>query len=469
MDIHSIAFWFCVFFLLGVFFISVFGNFLFSALAGILIASYFLFYKKYAFVLLSLSVIMGAAYFLVFDYAQNAINLPFGVKTEFSGIVKKLEQSATRQRLILDLEPPYQGRVQINAQSYPSFRYGDSVAVSGIIQTPGGPAADYYRKEGIAGIVSYPAINLLESGRGNAFKAALLRLKGNIIKVFKQNLSVQKAAFLAGITLGERQEFSKEFEEKMSLSGTTHLVALSGYNISVIGWAVAGVLGLWFSRSWTFYFSVAVIILFVLMTGGEASIVRAAIMGIIALLAKESERLYSLRNAIVIAAFLMVIFNPRVLVFDLGFQLSFAALLGIVYLMPAFQKILNVKDAGFWNWKENALTTVSAQLAVVPILLGNFGIFSLTSFAANILILSAMPLTMGLGFVMGGVGLISEFLAGATGLIANLFLTYELWIIEIFSKFTLPIVTESFGFLAALAYYSLLILFIYVQDSRRSF
>ena len=96
MDIHSIAFWFCVFFLLGVFFISVFGNFLFSALAGILIASYFLFYKKYAFVLLSLSVIMGAAYFLVFDYAQNAINLPFGVKTEFSGIVKKLEQSATR-------------------------------------------------------------------------------------------------------------------------------------------------------------------------------------------------------------------------------------------------------------------------------------------------------------------------------------------------------------------------------------
>ena len=247
----------------------------------------------------------------------------------------------------------------------------------------------------------------------------------------------------------------------MSLSGTTHIVALSGYNISVIVLAAGTLFSFFFSRLISFYLSVGFIILFVLMTGVEASIIRAAIMGVIVLLAEETERIYSIRNAIIISAFLMVLFNPRVLAFDLGFQLSFAALLGIVYILPALKNILKIKNKGFLSWKENALTTVSAQLAVAPLLLGNFGIFSLTSFLANILILSAVPLTMGLGFLMGGLGFISEFLAQAVGLAVNLLLTYELWLIDLFSRITLPIITDSFGFLAAIIYYLILTCFIY--------
>ncbi len=457
MSLHNFAFWFCAFFLFGIFLISVSGNFFLVLILGLLLSAYFLAFKRLSFAILSLAIIFAAGYFAVFDYSQSFNKIPFEEKVEVAGVVKRAEHFPSRQRLTIDLEPPHRGKIQVNAARYPDFRYGDLIRVSGAIKKPEGDFADYYKKENIAGIANYAQVELIEPGRGNPIKSALLKLKGRVIEIFKNNLPAQKAAFLAGITLGERQEFSKEFEEKMSLSGTTHLVALSGYNVSVIAMVVAGFFGMYFSRSATFYLSVLVIILFVLMTGGEASIVRAAIMGIIALLAKEAERFYSLRNAIVIAAFLMVIFNPRVLAFDLGFQLSFAALLGIVYLMPVLQKLLKISDKGFLDWKENLLTTVSAQLAVVPLLLGNFGVFSLSSFAANILILSAIPATMALGFIMGAVGLVSEFFAGIVGLMANIFLAYELWVIELFSKITFPVAVESFGFSASIIYYALLI------------
>ena len=463
MSVHNLAFWFCTFFLLGVFFVSIWNDFLPVFIAAFLLSACFVFFKKRNFAFLSLAAIAGAFYFIFFSQIQNQAYVPFDSGVEAEGIIRKAEQLPSRQRLIAELENPYGGRIQINAQRYPLFRYGDLLKIKGVIKKPDAEFLNYYKKENIAGIASYPKISLVESGRGNFIKATLLNFKNKIIETFKNNLPAEKAAFLAGITLGERQEFSKEFEEKMSLSGTTHIVALSGYNVSVIALAAAGFFGLYFSRTVTFYLSVLIIILFVLMTGGEASIVRAAIMGIIALLAKETERLFSMRNAIIIAAFLMVLFNPRLLVFDLSFQLSFAALLGIVYLLPVLQNVTGVRGSGRLDWKENAFTTVSAQLAAVPLLLANFGIFSLTSFIANILILSAIPLTMGLGFLMGGLGFISEFLAGIAGLAVNFLLSYELWIIDLFSRITLPIAIDSFGFFAAIGYYSLLIAFIYVK------
>ncbi len=422
---------------------------------------YFIIFKKYYFSILILAVILGAAYYQIFDYVQKSAAIPFEEKIEFNGVIKKIEQSDTYQRLVVSLEHPYQGKIRVNAQRYPELAYGDLIQIKGVIQRPSLESEKYLAKEGVFGTLNFPEIKLIESGHGNPVLTGLFDFKNRIKEIFKRILPQEKAAFLSGLTLGERESFSKELENKMSLSGTTHLVALSGYNISVIALAVGLILGAFLSRALSFYLSVAVIILFVLMTGAEASVVRAAIMGIIALLASRVERIYSLRNAIVIAAFLMVIFNPKVLVLDLGFQLSFAALLGIVYLSPVLKGILRIRDSGFLSWKENAAVTISAQLAVVPLLLGNFGIFSLTSFLANILILGAVPLTMGLGFVAAGLGLVSDFLAQAIGWLLNFLLAYELWIIDLFSKITLPVATQSFGFLAAIIYYLVLIGFIY--------
>lgn len=170
--------------------------------------------------------------------------------------------------------------------------------------------------------------------------------------------------------------------------------------------------------------------------------------------------MFNPRNAIVIAAFIMALFNPRVLVFDIGFQLSFAALLGMIYLSPVLKNALKIETKGFLSWKENAVNTASAQIMAMPILLSSFGLFSLSSLLANILILEFIPLTMGLGFVMAGLGLFSVFLAKILGFLTNLLISYEFFIIDIFSKFSLPLKTDSVNLFFWIIYYLLIFVFI---------
>ena len=170
------------------------------------------------------------------------------------------------------------------------------------------------------------------------------------------------------------------------------------------------------------------------MTGAEASVVRAGIMGIIMLLAERQSRIYSFRNAITLTAFIMLLFNPRLLVFDTGFQLSFAALLGIVYIYPLLKKRFKIEEnEGVMGWKRNLFQTFSAQVAVAPIVLTSFGYFSPTALFSNVLILEFIPVTMLLGFMTATLGFISYGLSLVLGWVTSVFLGYEIFIINLFS------------------------------------
>ena len=372
------------------------------------------------------------------------------------------------QKLTIQLQPPYKGKILANLNLYPAFNYGDLIEFSGIIKSPEPENyANYLSKNNIFGIINNPKINFIDKNHASPIKKYLFEFKEGIIENFQNVLSPEKSTFLAGIILGERAEFSKEFKEKMSQSGTTHLVALSGYNITVIAIAISTLLSYFLRRKIVFWLSILTIIAFVLMTGAEASVVRAAIMGGIILLAKKIGRIHSIRNMIVFTALLMVLFNPKILRFDIGFQLSFVALIGIIYLAPAIQKFFKIKeDGGFLGWRENFLNTTSAQFAVLPLLLINFGNFSLFSLPANILILEAIPLTMLLGFLTGAIGFFSFTLSLILGLFTGLFLAYELIIIDIFSKISLPI--GEMGILGAIIYYLIIIGFITINNYKKT-
>ncbi len=461
INIHDVAFWLCLFFLIGIASAILFtGGLYLITLLVILASFYFLFIKKYNLAWLILFVIVGAVYYQLFSYFQlKNINIPFGEQREFSGLVEGSRGGAT-QELKLSLIGEYEGDISVRLRSYPEFKYGDVVKVIGKIDKPEEQYNKYFLSRGIFGQINFPEIELVEKNKGNYIKAKLFSINEKIKNIFKASLPKEKAAFLAGITIGAREDFSKEFREKMSLSGTTHLVALSGYNISVIALVVGIALNSFFSSAVSFYLSVLTITLFVLMAGAEASVVRAAIMGAIGLFAVQVERLFNPRNAIVIAAFIMALFNPRVLVFDIGFQLSFAALLGIVYLVPSLKNLLKIETNGFFSWKENAVTTAAAQIMALPILLSSFGIFSLASLLANILILEFIPITMGIGFVMAFLGLFSEFLAKILGVLVNILISYEFFIINIFSKFSLPLKIEEVSFYFWVIYYVVIFIFV---------
>ncbi len=442
MRVHDIAFYFISFFLIGIFVASFKISFAIILLLTLLITTVILVFnlRSSALALLSLFIILGAFYYNWYDTEQTQnINIPFNEKTTFSGIVVDYPERGGQQKLVINLKSPYDGKILAKLRPYPSFNYGDIIQFEGTVKKPEPQSyANYLAKDEIFGVINFPKAEFIAANQASRFKSYLFKFKEKIVATFQKTLAPEKAALISGITIGERADFSKNLKDAMANSGTTHIVALSGYNITIIATAMMAFWGYFCRRKLSFLLTILIIVAFVLMTGAEASVVRAAIMGGIILLARQISRVHSMRNVIAVAAFLMVLNNPKVLMFDVGFQLSFAALIGIVYLAPIIQKNLKFKEeSGFLAWRENLLTTMSAQTAVLPLIMFYFGNFSVFALAANVLILTAIPVTMFLGFAMAAIGFISLPLTIILGWFTNLLLSYELAIIYFFSKISL--------------------------------
>jgi len=468
MPLHNKAFWGIVFFLIGILFAGFVNywqeGFLIIVLAAFITALTFLVFnnanrgKFKWFAGLTLFMVFGAGYYLVFDNNQKNINIPYDKNSVIEGLVIDVSKSLVSQTLVLKLLPPHKGNIQIMSDKYPEFKYGDILRVNGSIRRPSDSASNYFEKEGIFGLSGFSKIEILEKGKGSRARGFLFAIKSFVESSFNRFLPKEKSSFMSGLILGETSEFDKKFKEKMSITGTTHLVALSGYNITIIAKAIVLSLGIWLSRRKTFWISLVAIFGFVVMTGSDASVVRAAIMAVLVLLADRLERAYSFRNSIAIAAFLMILFNPKILLFDIGFQLSFAAVMGLIYLKPAIHMAFKIKnESGILAWRENLTTTLSAQAAVLPIILSNFGLFSPISLATNVLILTFIPITMFLGAMVVVLGIFSDILAQVFAWIANIFLSYELWIIDVFAKIKLQISVQNFSIVISIIYYFLLI------------
>lgn len=424
MHLYDIAFYIALFFILGIAAAGLGINIWIAMLVSLFLGlSGFLFKKKFA-VIFALITFLGFFYFNFHAVLQSE-NIPFGEQVVLEGKVFNQPRHGLRsEQLDIRLSAPHKGEVRIYSEPGNRFSYGDVLKIDGVIEKS--PA-------GRLNISSFPKITVVEEGSGNLLKSGLFKLRNSLIGNLNEVLPPRHAALMSGILFGERSEFTEEFKDAMQKSGTTHIVALSGYNVAIIGITLSVILSYIISRRYAFYASLAVIPAFVVMTGAEASVVRAGIMGIILLLAERQSRIYSFRNAITLTALVMLLVNPRLLIFDLGFQLSFAALLGIVYLYPLFRKWFHISEEGVSRWKRNLLQTLSAQLAVAPIILTSFGYFSPTALIANVLILEFIPITMLLGFLTAVLGFLPFGLSLVTGWATSIFLGYEIFIINFFS------------------------------------
>ncbi len=402
-------------------------------------------------------------YNFFFNLKESSQRIIFDKNIAFSGVVSKEPQLSEKyQRLSVELRQPLAGEISVLASLSPEINYGDVIEAMGEIK----PATSKNQEP----ISFFPKFKITAGHQGSLIKEKLLSFKKTVIFQFKKFLPDDSAALLSGLTLGWRGDFTDEFKKEMSLSGTTHLVALSGYNITILVLVVAGAFSYLFSRRLTFWLTTAVICLFILMVGAESSVVRAALMGFLALVAKEAGRRFSIRNAIVLTAAAMVFIDPSTL-FDIGFQLSFMSLLGIVYLGPAINDFLHIKEGSksFLSWRENAVTTLSGQLAVAPILIQVFGNFSLTSIAANVLILEFVPLTMLFGFLLAVFGSLFYYAGFILSFLENIFLKYELGVIRLFADWSMPVssVANSW-FLFAIYYLTIIIFVVYMTKPKNA-
>ncbi len=336
------------------------------------------------------------------------------------------------------------GRILVNTYLYPEYQYGDVLHITCQLQAPE-PIVDedtgrifnydqYLARYDIYSLCYRPHIELVAANHGNIIMSWLLKIKTSFVEAVQNALPEPQASFLGGLILGAKKAIPDDLMQSFNLTGTTHIVALSGYNITIIAVLVLHMckyLGV--SRKGAFWVSLSAISFFVLITGAQASIVRAGIMGMLVLLAAQLGRMSRITNTLVLAALVMLIINPKVLIFDAGFQLSFLATIGLVYVSPMlkryFQWLPNIFEI-----QESLVATLSATIMTLPLIIFQFGRLSLVAPLVNVLILPAIPVAMGFGFITGLLSLAWLLLGQVFGWIVWTILSYIIFIVESFAK-----------------------------------
>jgi len=396
-------------FLFGVLIASYFHLPLFAILLGIFLFGAILFLKPH--VLVKLIAVFGLGlllgwwrYEVAVQPVQHSVSNWAGEEVMVRGWVKN-DPEIIGNRQILQLKVSLidnqtaAGKILLSTWPLPRYAYGDELATKIKISMPESTVefdyAAYLRKDGIYALgQSVGEVVVLESPR-NSILYWLYSAKHWLAGQVNKFLPEPDSALMNGLLLGLRTQLSEQFKEVLQYSGTTHIIALSGFNITVIAGFFLWMFGA-IPRRYGLVIAGLGILLFVLMTGAASSVVRAAIMGGIMLFAAYLYRKRNLFNAIIMAAMIMVAINPLVLQYDAGFQLSVAATMGLISITPLILPRLHRLPAVI---KEALATTVSATIAVFPLIIFNFGGFSLYTILANLLVVPLIPLVMLIGFV----------------------------------------------------------------------
>lgn len=358
------------------------------------------------------------------------------------------------------------GLALVHTRRYPDYAYGDLLEITGELETPPEFEAfsykDYLARQGIYTQLRYPQIDRLAQGQGNPLYAVLYALKDRAQATIRALVPEPEASLLSGILLGRDSEIPKDLWDAFNRTQTTHIIVISGFNIAI----VAGLLSQLGKRLWgtrrSLYPALGGIALYTLFVGADPPVVRAVIMGSLYLIAIHLGRQAHALISLVVAAFFMTLFNPFTL-WDLGFQLSFAATLGLILFVPPWQGWLVSRLEGL-SWRvlssglrvlgESIIVTLAAQLWVLPIILHNFRQLSLVSLLSNALIVLAQPGIMILGGVATILGLIALPLGQVVAWVAWLFLRWTTYTVQLTARWPWAAVDiEGFSLgLAGLSY-----------------
>jgi len=226
-----------------------------------------------------------------------------------------------------------------------------------------------------------------------------------------------EAPLLAGLLLGSRDDIPAALKQSFRLSGTSHIVAVSGFNVTVVVMVIASFFRLLpLPRVVRSAMIVAAIAGFVTLTGASASVVRAGLMGSLAIIGKESGRLGDTLHALILSAAVMVVWDPRI-VASIGFQLSVAATLGLILLSEPVERLLQFVPTTL-GVRSSLSTTLSAILMTQPLITLYFLQLSLVAPLVNLVVLPMIPLAMLTGFCAALVGALVPPFAPYIGWIA---------------------------------------------------
>lgn len=365
-------------------------------------------------------------------------------------------------------------------RDFPYYRYGDRLELTGVLQTPRRSGEfdfkEYLAQRGVYSVLTHPTdVTLLESGQKPRPMELIYRLRHSMSKSLDEALPDPESSLARALLLGERGSMSNEVKEDFSRTGTTHLLAISGVNVSIIAGIVMGA-GLFLfgrRRPTSFWLALGAIWFYTILSGMYPSAVRAAIMGSLWLYANRIGRPSSALTSLVLAAAVMLALNPRLLN-DIGFQLSFAAMAGLVFLTPRFhewgRKSFSHDDgevsplAGFVIG--SCAVTLGAVLATLPMIAYHFGLISLMGLPATFFTLPATTVIILTAGIVGLAGIFAPAVASVTAWVTWLFAAYVIRTVELFAAIPLASIDFRVNLAAMGAYYAVMGCALWVPRNR---
>ena len=323
------------------------------------------------------------------------------------------------------------------------WRYGDLVELTGSLETPpeesGFSFKDYLARQGIYSYLEYPQVTRLTSGQGSLFWAWIYAFKSHALSIVYRIFPQPESALMAGILLGDDSRISPTLQQAYQATGTAHIIAISGFNIAILAGLFSTLFTRLLGRRWGAVAAAVGITFYTVLVGANPSVVRAAIMGCLGLLATQVGRRQMGLNSLALTALVMCLFNPN-LPWDVSFQLTFMATLGLVLFAQPFQEAFN-RLVVRWLPKIQAqnltrpvgdyiLFTLAAQLVSIPVMVYHFQNLSLVSVIANPLVLPPQPLVEVLGGLALLGGLVHPLLGQLLGYIAWSFMAYTNRMVE---------------------------------------
>ena len=376
------------------------------------------------------------------------------------------------------------GTALLTVPRYPAYHYGDVLLGKGRLETPprldGFDYQNYLARQEIYSLMRYPKVETLATGQGAKPLAWIYSLRDRLSQTLARVLHEPQASLAQGIILGIRTNIPASLEDDFVRSGTAHILAISGINLTIVAGILVS-LGIWaFGRRHYLYIWVAlsIIWLYTLLTGLHPPALRAAIMVSLFLTADFLGRQRSGIIALFLAAAIMVGVSPQVL-WDASFQMSFMAMAGLIFICPPLQSLgrkavtATVGEEGTLPRVANVLTdsfsvSLGAVLAIWPLTAYYFGIISWVGPLATFLALSVLPAIIVTGVLAGIFGLLFVPLGQAIAWLTWLFLSYILVVVKAFAAIPSSYIeTSTLAVSLLVIYYAVLALALWANSQKQ--
>lgn len=372
-----------------------------------------------------------------------------GQTVDLSGvIVREPEERPSSTHLYVETD---NGLVLVTALPGQDWRYGDRVVASGQLKKPEPFETDlgrtfnyrgYLLTRGVSYMMSGASVEKVAEGEASSLIRHIFTAKQAFMTKIETLIPEPQAGLAEGLLLGVKRALGEELESTFRRTGIIHIVVLSGYNVMLVVCFILFVFRNLLGNKVSVWLGLGAICLFAIMVGLSATVVRASLMAALLLIVGMTGRIYLVLRGLVLAGVLMLLWNPYSLVYDVGFQLSFLATLGLILVSPHLEKRLQVVPSTL-HIREFLIATLATQIFVLPILLYQMGEFSLIAVVVNVLVLPAVPLAMLLTFLTGLVAFLSSTLATLLAFLTYIPLWYIIAMAEWFgalpfASFTVP-------------------------------